>query len=179
MATSTQASRHLIHQRANRQWEAGNLKSAFRLFLAGAKAGEVACQNILGTFYSDGLGIKPNREKALYWYRVAYRRGDFCAAHNLGILFRDEGNPKAALKWFERAVKRGLIDTNLDLARIYLDSIPNHKKAIYHLRMILKAEPLREVSRDSQAKARHILKKLKVAVPRLRAIGREWHRSVA
>jgi len=39
-----------LFQRADKQQEAGNLRSAFRLLLAAAKAGDPGCQLNLGNF---------------------------------------------------------------------------------------------------------------------------------
>src|SRR5271168_3560419 len=89
-----------LFQRADEQQQAGKLKSAFRLFLACAKAGDSGCQNNVGNFYRDGIGVKPNRERALYWYRRAYRRGLRGAASNIGVLFRDEKDLQKALACF-------------------------------------------------------------------------------
>src|ERR1700722_12763846 len=81
----------ILFQRADEQWEAGNLRSAFRLFLAAAEGGEPGCQVNIGTFYSEGLGVKKDIPSALYWYRRAYRRGIASAANNIGCVYRDEG----------------------------------------------------------------------------------------
>jgi len=62
--------------RADELEDRGELKAAFRLFLAGAKAGDISCQLNLGNYYDDAKGIRRNRKAALYWYRRAYRRGD-------------------------------------------------------------------------------------------------------
>src|SRR5579863_417820 len=107
MATSghQQHDLELLFQRADKEWEAGNLRSAFRLFLAAAKAGDPSCQINLGNFYSGGIGVKPNRTSALYWYRRAYRQGYRSAASNIGMVYRDEEKLKKALAWFERAAK--------------------------------------------------------------------------
>jgi TPR repeat protein len=60
--------------RANEHWDRGELKSAFRLFLRAARAGDSGARVNLGYFYDSGLGVKPNRDLALYWYRRAYRQ---------------------------------------------------------------------------------------------------------
>lgn len=39
-----------LFERASNQWDQGNLLSAYRLFLAGAKAGDAGCQVNLGNF---------------------------------------------------------------------------------------------------------------------------------
>src|SRR5882672_3256867 len=90
--------------RAAQQDEKGNFHSAFRLFLAGAKLGDKSCQLNVGNYYDDAKGVRRNRKAALYWYKRAYRRGMSSAANNIGILWRNEKNPKRALEWFQKAV---------------------------------------------------------------------------
>jgi TPR repeat protein len=143
-----------LFQRADKQQELGNLGSAFRLFLACAKAGDSGCQNNLGNFYRDGIGIKPNREKALFWYRQAYRRGLRGAASNLGVLFRDEKNLKQALAWFKRADDG---DADLAIAKMYLEENDTTEA----IRFLKKACSARrdEMSEASREEARELLKR--------------------
>jgi len=147
-----------LFERADKQWSAGKLKSAFRLFLAAAKGGDFACQLNLGTFYCDGIGVKPNRKLALYWYRRAYRQGYGPAAHCIGILFRDEGKPRRAIAWLERAAKLGDGDAKLDIAKIYLGA-DDRTKAIPHLRQVFRAKP-HEASEASREEAEGLLKEV-------------------
>lgn len=42
----------------------GNLRLAFRFFLAGAKLGEIGCQVNGGNYYDDGKGVLRNRKAA-------------------------------------------------------------------------------------------------------------------
>jgi FimV-like protein len=145
-----------LFQRADNHWDEGKLRSAFCLFLAGAKAGDRSCQLNLGNFYSDGIGVQANRDKALYWYRRGYRRGDACAANNIGIVFRDENKLKRALTWLERAVKMGNADANLDIAKIYLQ-LNERQKAKRHLNQVCAATQVTEASREE---AQRLLKSL-------------------
>jgi hypothetical protein len=149
-----------LFRRADQQVEAGKLRSAFRLFLRAAKAGDTGCQVNLGNFYADGTGVKPNREKALYWYRRAYRRGEVCAASNIGVLFRNEGNLKRALAWFERAAKLQDGDANLEIAKIYL-ARNDKRNAVRYLRETRKAESLTEASEEEAEK---LLKQLGIKI---------------
>lgn len=71
---------------ASTLWDQGELRRAFRLFLSGAKAGDVSCQVNLGYFYDEGIGVKANPIRALFWYRKAYRAGCPEAACNIGII---------------------------------------------------------------------------------------------
>ena len=109
-----------LFQRADEQYEKGNYKSAFRLCLAAAKGGSLSGQLNLGYFYKNGIGVKPNRKFALYWTRRAYRQGSGAAAHNIGLIFRDERKFNRAIAWFERAVRLNDGDANLEIAKIYL-----------------------------------------------------------
>jgi TPR repeat protein len=149
----------ILFQRADKAWEAGNLKSAFRLFLRAAKAGDIGCQVNLGTFYSDGIGMKPNRAKGMRWYMRAYRKGERCAAHNIGCVYRIENDLNQALAWFERAICLGDTDANLDVAKIHLKRGEN-QKAIRHLKRVIKAKPYSEVTANSWEEAQRILRRL-------------------
>ena len=146
-----------LFQRADQQWEQGNLRSAFRLFLAAAKGGDPGCQTNLGTFYTSGIGVKPNRDRGLYWYRRAYRQGCGGAAANIGDVFRKENKPKQAMAWFERAVKLGFEDSKLDIAKIYLANNDN-KQAVRYLKQVQKAGP--HIAEASREEARNLLKHL-------------------
>lgn len=148
----------LTSQRAHEQWNAGMLKSAFRLFLLAAKDGDVAAQVNLGNFYDDGIGVKPNQKLALYWYGRAYRRGYAAAANNIAVLHRNRGCPRRALSWFQRAVGLGDIDANLEIARLYLEQ-DDRDKAVSHLNRVSHAQK-REVTSASREEARALLKRL-------------------
>ena len=145
-------------QEAHRQWEVGKLTSAFRLFLAVAKTGDESAQLNLGNFYSEGIGVKPNPAKALYWYRRAYRRGDGGAASNIGVLFRDQGRLKQSLAWFERAVRLGDGDANLEIAKIYLRR-NERAKATQYLKQALRVKQ-DDITEGSREEAQHLLTQL-------------------
>jgi TPR repeat protein len=155
---SRQRKLDLLFRRAYEKEEEGSLRSAFRLYLAGAKAGDSRCQISVGNCYSDGIGIKPNRALAVYWYRRAYRHGERCAAHNIGIVYRDELKFALALRWFERAVALSDGDANLQIAKIYLqrDDLP---KAVHYLEQVLNAT-VEDVTEASKDKAKSLLKRL-------------------
>ena len=125
-----------VFVRADKQAEAGNLKSAFRLYLAAAKAGDTSCQINLGNFYDEGAGVRRNRSAAMYWYKRAYRRGSPSAAHNIGVMWRNEEKYARALDWFKKAVRLGDDEANLEIAKHYLQVEQNAVKAIPHLERV-------------------------------------------
>jgi TPR repeat protein len=138
--------------RAAKHEENGELRSAFRLYLAGAKAGDTSCQLNVGNFYDAGTGVRRNRLAALYWYKRAYRRGVSSAASNIGIIWRNENNPKRALGWFQRAVRLGDDEANLEIAKHYLRNESNRHKAIHHLEKVCQSNWVTEAGVEEATK---------------------------
>lgn len=147
--------------RANKQEEAGNSKAAFRLYLAAAKAGDTSCQINVGNLYDAGSGVRRNRSAAMYWYKRAYRRGDACAAHNIGVMWRNDGNYRRALNWFKRAVRLGDDEANLEIAKHYLQVEVNSLKAIPHLEKVCAANRVTEAGLEE---ARTLLRRARKSV---------------
>ena len=125
-----------LFMRADKEADKGDFKSAFRLFLAAAKAGDSSCQVNLANLYDDGKGVRRNRSAALYWYKRAYRRGVSIAAHNLGVMWRNEKKHSRALEWFRKAVRLGDDEANLEIAKHYLEVEQSPERAIPHLRKV-------------------------------------------
>ena len=122
--------------RAAKREEQGKMRAAFRLMLAAAKLGSISAQTNVGNYYDDGRGVRRSRATALYWYKRAYKRGDHCAAHNIGVVWRNEGNLRRSLYWFTRAVKMGDEESNLDIGKHFLNDEHNPKKAIPYLKRV-------------------------------------------
>ncbi len=138
--------------RAAKQADKGKLRSAFRLYLAAAKAGDSSCQINLGNFYDDGTGVRRNRSAALYWYKRAYRHGESCAAHNIGVMWRNEQKFERALGWFEKAVILGDDEAHLEIAKHYLRVERNPVKAIPHLLKVCKANCVSEAGLEEASR---------------------------
>jgi TPR repeat protein len=137
---------------AGKQEENGDLRSAFRLYLAAAKAGDTSCQVNVGNFYDAGTGVRRNRLAALYWYKRVYRRGDSCAANNIGVMWRNDKKPKRALEWFRKAVRLGDDEANLEIAKYYLRNEPNPLKAIRHLEKVCQSHCVTEAGKEEATK---------------------------
>ena len=130
--------------RADAMWDRGQLRNAFRLFLAAARAGDKASQLNVGYFYDKGIGVSRNDSTALYWYRRAYKRGDASAANNIAIIWRVRGNAKRSLFWFDRAVSLGNDDSNIEIAKHYLDEKNAPARAISFLKSVIKSHRVAE-----------------------------------
>jgi TPR repeat protein len=92
---------------------------AYPLVKEAAEAGDPACQNIMGVFCRDGLGVRQDfnepqaREEAAAWFRKAAMKNNVKAqsnlAHLLGIGSPGCEDPEEALKWLIIAKDQGEI----------------------------------------------------------------------
>lgn len=141
-----------LFDRAESAWKAGNHRQALRLFVqAVAKCSRGAVLNV-GYFHDEGLGVKPDKEEALKWYRRAHRQGDDSGTHNIGLIWRERGDTRRAIQWLERAVAAGNDDSRLQLAAIYL-SCGRKAEAKRHL-MRLQRSSTATVASRRQARAK-------------------------
>ena len=127
--------------------------------LAAAKMGESGAQMNVGYMYDNGVGTKHNKQAALYWYKRAYRRGEACAAHNIGTVWRDAGNFQRALYWFERTIQMNRGDdgeANLEIAKLHLRKVQDVRKAIFFLRRVCKSK---NVTQSAVEEAQRLLQR--------------------
>ena len=148
-------------EEANRQWDTGNVKRAFRLFQEAASNGLPHAQNSLGYFFDHGHGTRVNKKLALYWYRRAARNRDSCAIANVAICYREVGKVALAKKWFEKAIQAGDDDARLELAKTLLLSRSPSPQTIEGARQQLRhAISAKSITPDSRTEARRLLKRL-------------------
>src|ERR1700760_4330393 len=96
--------------------------TVLRVCEAPAKAGDSACQDMLGVLYSEGYGVTRDQATAFHWFQLAAAQGNPTAAYNLAIAYeRGEGvakNIAEAEKWFAKAADSGLAHAQLHLAAL-------------------------------------------------------------
>lgn len=132
--------------------DSGKHVAGFRLLLETAERGHVASQSGVGYLYDVGRGVRRSPTRALRWYRLAARQGDLVAANNLGTVFRDRGSRRPALRWFWKAVALGDSDALLEIARLEAAARGGRRRAVRHLRQLLRREDSTESTReDAQA----------------------------
>ncbi len=131
--------------------ELGRLREAFRVTKVGAEAGDRSMQLNLGYLYDIGRGVRKNRERAMYWYKRAYLKGDDSAANNIGTIYRDEKRWRLALRWFRRAVSMGNDDANYEIAKVLLAIGEPSSQARPYLRRVLRSDRACELSQEQAA----------------------------
>ena len=144
-----------LFDRAHEEWDAGNGKKAFALFLEAATKGHPFSQTSLGYFYDHGIGVAKDAGKAMFWYRKAARSGTVAAINNLAITYRDAGNLRVARSWFEKAAAKGDGDAALELAKLSLKGTrKNLKRVREYLKMAVRSN---YILADSKEEARKLL----------------------
>ena len=80
-------------------YDRADYKSALRIWMAAAQAGNPEAQNNVGEIYERGLGGEPNYDAAVIWYQKAADQGYTRALFNLGTLYEQgAGVPKDRLR---------------------------------------------------------------------------------
>src|SRR5689334_6167039 len=81
----------------------GDYRTAMREWSEAAKHGDAHAEYNLGVLYAKGLGVRPDIDEAMHWYRLAADQGNAQAEFSLGQLYaRGWGVPRDdedALRW--------------------------------------------------------------------------------
>lgn len=93
-------------------FQTGQYEACFQGHLAVAKGGCPLAECQVGYFYSEGLGVERDLEKALLWTRRAAEHGDRDAQYNLADCFYWPGlvvemDVEEAGAWYRRAAEQG------------------------------------------------------------------------
>lgn len=130
-------------------YDRSNYATALKVWLPKAKEGDPQAQTYVGEIYEKGLGIQPDYEAAVHWYRQAAEQGYAPAMINLGFLYeKGLGVPQdslAALNWYRKA--SGLDKTDIAFAA---------SVEVYNRRM----EALREEARQYRQEAEGLREQL-------------------
>ena len=80
-------------------YDRADYKSALKVWMGSAQAGDVQAQNYVGEIFERGLGTSPDYAAAAIWYQKAADKGYGPALFNLGTLYeRGLGVPEDRLK---------------------------------------------------------------------------------
>lgn len=128
-----------------------SVKEAVQWLRRAAEHGSAPAQNNLGIVLGNGNGARKNVQEALFWLRRAFRGGNSCAGPNLAVTYRENGNFKAAVRWFRRAVAAGDGDALVELGIHYYwgkGVRANQRAAVKCFRAATKAKNISEGGRD-------------------------------
>jgi len=128
-----------LHDEAVEALNKKSYQKAIQLFEKDAKQGNSESQFMMGTLYSQGMGVKKNLTQAAHWHEMAAKHGHLQSQYVLAIMYRDgEGvtrNPMQAVHWLEKASQHGSSEAQYTLAAMYEsgDGIPHDTEKAHHL----------------------------------------------
>ncbi len=104
--------------------EGGDLKDGVKLIRASANADQPAALYRLAKLYETGQGVGQNAKTARQLTERSARGGNRIAMHDLALYYAEgRGEVKidmpSAAKWFEKAAKRGVVDSQFNLGVLY------------------------------------------------------------
>ena len=62
-------------------------RKSYEILMPLAREGNAQAQSAVGYLLSKGLGVKRNRESAVYWYKQAASQSNTTAQFNLGMAY--------------------------------------------------------------------------------------------
>ena len=68
-------------------FDRANLKTALKVWMEAAEAGDAEAQANVGEIYERGMGTEPNYQLAMTWYQKASAQGNSRAQFNLGTMY--------------------------------------------------------------------------------------------
>lgn len=94
-----------------------------RWFRKSAMAGNANGQNNLAVCLSGGYGVPRDEVEALHWFQRAFRQGYPVAAANIASVYKDCGNNRRAMFWYQRAAARGDGEAWVEVGRGYYKGV--------------------------------------------------------
>ena len=96
-----------------------NDSEAFALNQRAAEQGMHDAVLAMGWFYLNGVGVEPDEEEAVRWYRKSARQGDPRAMFSLGYIAYMSRDFSEALNWFTRADEKGHARSKYWIGKMY------------------------------------------------------------
>lgn len=96
-----------------------NDSEAFALNQRAAEQGMHDAVLAMGWFYLNGVGVEPDEEEAVRWYRKSARQGDPRAMFSLGYIAYMSRDFSEALNWFTRADEKGHAQSKYWIGKMY------------------------------------------------------------
>jgi TPR repeat protein len=92
---------------------------------ASAETGNTESQRILANYFIEGIGVSPEANSAIEWYKKAAQAGDAIAMKMMGVIY-DKGRGVTvdyieAVKWFKAAAEQGNAEAQYNIGVLTYD----------------------------------------------------------
>lgn len=126
-------------------------RAALRWYRQSAIAGNSAGQMHFGVCLCAGRGVRRDKAEALRWFKRALRQGDPSAPGNIASVYKDRGNHRRAMFWYQRAIACGDGDALVEVGRGYYTGIGvrrNPKRAVRCFRKAIISKTITQAGRE-------------------------------
>jgi len=127
--------------------DTSDIPDSLKYTLEDALVGRGTARADLGDLYYDGKLINKNFKKALFWYELAGKDGDYIGQYNAAIIYSFEVDDKdypdrynKALYWFKKAAENGNVDAQIQLAHLYFKQFKNYSEALSWMKKAAKTK---------------------------------------
>lgn len=117
-----------LYNTAVKEFNNGSETKAVADWKKSAKLGSALAESQVASQYLNGMGVKENYQKALYWAKRAYKHGENSgmAANTLGTVYLNGSKTvkkdyKKALAYFKKGISEGYMKNYRQLAYMYLN----------------------------------------------------------
>lgn len=152
-----------IYDEALHAKDEGDLDKAFELFMRGALLDDPHAQNAVALAYSDGEGIKQDKNEAIRWLKKSLRieqQPGYCS--NIAIVYSEMGKRRQAEYWWQKAVALGNGDAALTYAKFLLKVSGRYSpKVITLLKFAKNSREGWKITADGREEAIELLEKSK------------------
>lgn len=138
-------------------FQAGNHRAALGKFTPLAENGNAVAQFYLGKIYMQGLGSKPDYNKALLWTRKAAQQKNSDAEHFLGFMhFYGMGvtqSYKEAMSWYRKAADAGNVKAQSSLGMMFVNAEGTSQDLVQAYKWLKLAEKAGDADAGSKLRA--------------------------
>jgi len=140
-----------------------NFKKAIFYFKKASSLGHFGAMNNLAGYYSVGLGVRKDLNKAISLYRKVFNGGETWVSVNIALCYIQKGNSNRAEFWLKKCDLTQDGSAALQLAKLYLEgwNQPRYQQAKKYLKLAVKHRSKKEIAPLELAEAENLLKKLK------------------
>lgn len=111
------------NEAAKKAYDAGDLKTSHKEYLAAAEQGDAEAQGWTGYMYLLGQGVSKDINEALIWYQKGADQRDNLAMNGLGYMYEyGKGvsqDYSEAAKWYRKAAEQGYPKSQNNLGLLY------------------------------------------------------------
>lgn len=154
-AIKTSASECAIRGGEYVAYDRANITTALNIWSPKAQAGDPEAQNYVGEIYEKGLGVEPDYEMALVWYKKSARQGYSKAQMNLGYMYEKglgiDKDMSTAMEWYGKS--SSLADIQIPYATTIVSSQQTEQEPA-------ELKLLKSALKNSQAEAKNLKSKL-------------------